>query len=77
MANFPVDVSSLIKKLREAMGLTQEELAREIGVSFATVNSWENGKRTPQPFLFRRLLEMEQELAGSKDKKSRTKKSSR
>jgi len=26
------------------------------------VNHWENGKRTPQPFLAKRLLEMKHEL---------------
>lgn len=36
-----------IKKLREGLRLTQEQLAHELGVSFATVNRWENGKRSP------------------------------
>jgi len=26
------------------------------------VNHWENGKRAPQPFLVRRLLELKEEL---------------
>ena len=29
------------------MGISQEELARNLGVSFATVNRWENGKCQP------------------------------
>ena len=29
------------------MGLSQEDLARELGVSFATVNRWENGQAKP------------------------------
>ena len=42
------------------MGLTQERFAQEVGVAFSTVNQWENGHRRPQPYLLKRLLEMEQ-----------------
>lgn len=54
-----VDIPSLVKGLRERLGLTQEQFAREVGVTFSTVNQWENGRRRPQPFLLKRLLEME------------------
>jgi transcriptional regulator with XRE-family HTH domain len=33
-----------LKKERKALGLSQEKLARKLGVSFATVNRWETGK---------------------------------
>lgn len=36
-----------LKKLRQQQGWSQEDLARKIGVSFATVNRWENGKTKP------------------------------
>lgn len=36
-----------IKKLRLKMMLSQEEFAKEIGVSFATVNRRETGKFVP------------------------------
>jgi DNA-binding transcriptional regulator YiaG len=36
-----------IKVLREHLTLTQEVFARILGVSFATVNRWENGKTVP------------------------------
>jgi DNA-binding XRE family transcriptional regulator len=54
----PTDFAVLVHELRDRLGLTQEQLAQEIGVSFSTVNVWENGKRAPLPFLRRRLLEM-------------------
>jgi len=41
------DYSTLIKTVREQLELSQEDLAREIGVSYATVNRWENGKSKP------------------------------
>ncbi len=56
------DVAELVKRLRERMGLTQEQFAREVGVTFSTVNLWENGHRRPQPYLLKRLLEMEASL---------------
>jgi putative transcriptional regulator len=39
--------SAVIKEVRKQLGLSQEGLARELGVSFATVNRWENGKTAP------------------------------
>jgi DNA-binding XRE family transcriptional regulator len=36
-----------IKELREHLQLTQEVFSSILGVSFATVNRWENGKTTP------------------------------
>lgn len=36
-----------IKKLRLSVIMTQEDFAKEIGVSFATVNRWETGKAKP------------------------------
>lgn len=36
-----------IKKIRRKAFLTQEDFAKEIGVSFATVNRWETGKAKP------------------------------
>lgn len=53
-------VASLVRSIRVSRGLTQEALARELGVSFATVNGWENGRHKPIPLLEKRL----QELAG-------------
>ena len=41
--NFP----ELVKEVRRKLGLSQEELAHALGVSFATVNRWENGKTMP------------------------------
>ncbi len=57
-----VEIQALVKRLRERMGLTQEQFAREVGVTFSTVNLWENGHRRPQPYLMKRLFEMEATL---------------
>lgn len=39
--------SKLIKRLRNELNLSQENLARELDVSFATINRWERGKVNP------------------------------
>jgi DNA-binding transcriptional regulator YiaG len=36
-----------VRVLRDQLQLTQEVFARILGVSFATVNRWENGKSEP------------------------------
>ncbi|MBM4273425.1 MAG: helix-turn-helix transcriptional regulator [Deltaproteobacteria bacterium] len=56
------DISILVKSLRRRLALTQEQFAREVGITFSTVNQWENGRRRPQPFLLNRLREMEAAL---------------
>jgi len=47
-----------IRALRRQLGLTQEEFAHEVGVTFATVNRWENGKSKPSRLALRRLATM-------------------
>ena len=42
-----MDYSRDLKKLREKMFLTQTEFGNLLGVSFETVNRWENGKHIP------------------------------
>lgn len=41
-------VGSLLRAIRSALDLTQEQLAEKLGVSFATVNRWEGGTTKPQ-----------------------------
>jgi putative transcriptional regulator len=36
-----------VKSVRKALNISQEGLARELGMSFSTVNRWENGKTEP------------------------------
>lgn len=59
------DIPGLVKELRRVLELTQEQFAQKLGVTYSTVNHWENGKRVPQPFLLRRLLELRGEIAAA------------
>ena len=44
-----------IRKMRKSWGMTQAELAREMGVARETVSRWENGREAPIPSLVRIL----------------------
>jgi DNA-binding transcriptional regulator YiaG len=45
-----------IRNLRKKLGLTQEEFAHAVAVTFSTVNRWENGHAKPSK-LARRAIE--------------------
>ena len=53
-----MEYSSLIKKLRHKLILTQSELADLIKVSFSSVNRWENGKHEPTTKIKRKIVEL-------------------
>ena len=52
-----------VKALREHLGLTQEELARELGTRQQTISEWETGVYQPRG-LSERLLSLVAESAG-------------
>ena len=58
----PEDYPDRVKDLRERLGLTQTRMAERIGVSFATVNRWENGQSRPARLAWRRIADLEAEL---------------
>jgi len=41
------DFPALVKEIRRQLALSQEDLPRELGVSFTTINRWENDKAKP------------------------------
>ena len=52
------EIPALIKALRNHTGLTQEKLAARLGVTFPTVNRWEQGRTRPSPLAIQRIKEM-------------------
>ena len=55
----PPDYGRRIKSLRGVRELTQRQLAELIGVSYASVNRWENGQSRPNRLAWRRIVELE------------------
>ena len=56
------DISKVIRELRTALGLTQENFAAKVGVTYSTVNRWENNKEKPSPLARLRIEELQKEL---------------
>ncbi|MCK4886928.1 MAG: helix-turn-helix transcriptional regulator [Planctomycetes bacterium] len=60
------DIPKIVKKLRTAFGLTQEQFAAKVGVTFSTVNHWENGEGLPFPLAMKQIEELQNKLGQSK-----------
>ena len=49
------DAAEMIRSWRCRLGMTQEELARALGVTLSTLNRWENGHVLPSRLAWREL----------------------
>ena len=56
--NAQTDIPRLVRELRERTGLTQEKFAAKLGVTFPTINRWENGRARPSPLAMQRIEEL-------------------
>jgi len=56
--------SKLVKEIRRQLAISQEDLARQLGVSFATVNRWENGLAAPSKLAMAQLDAFCTKMAG-------------
>lgn len=61
MVNDETDYAALVKTLRRRLGLTQEQFAHRLGVTFASVNRWENGQVKPSPMARQKLEALDQQ----------------
>src|SRR5262245_50552266 len=57
--DIPADYPARIRLLRRHLDLTQTRLASRIGVSFTTVNRWENGQSRPTRLAWQQILDLE------------------
>jgi DNA-binding transcriptional regulator YiaG len=53
------ELARKIRELRSKLGLTQEQFAAKVGVTFSTVNRWESGKSKPSPLAMRQVEELQ------------------
>ena len=51
-----------IADLRRRLNMTQEQFARELGVTVGTVNRWENGRFRPSPLAEKALKKLSTRL---------------
>ena len=60
------DTSKMIRQLRAALGLTQEQFAAKVGVTYSTINRWENSKGKPSPLAMLRIKRIQQKMNRNK-----------
>ena len=61
MSDMPLP--ELLRTLRKRLGgVSQEQLAHRMGVTWSTINRWENGRGEPSPLARRKLDELLQEV---------------
>jgi DNA-binding transcriptional regulator YiaG len=63
------DLSDLVKDIRRHLRLSQEGLADKIGVSFASINRWENGKTIPSKLARKQLNSLREQINNEKLKR--------
>ena len=63
----PGGYSTRVRNVRNRLELTQVKLAERIGVSFATVNRWENGQSKPTRLAWQQILDLEAGLDTSQE----------
>lgn len=60
-----VDAPTLVRQLRQLLGLTQEQFAAEVGVTLVTINRWENNRAKPLPLALKQIKTKLNELKDS------------
>lgn len=55
-----------IKKMRAELHLSQEKLAQLLGVSYTTLNRWENGLAKPSPLAIDKLQQLSKQMKEGK-----------
>jgi putative transcriptional regulator len=56
--NAQADIPRLVRELRGRTGLTQEKFAAKLGVTFPTINRWENGRARPSPLAMKQIEDL-------------------
>ena len=60
-------VGQLVREIRQTLKLTQERFAAQLGVTFPTINRWENGHATPSPLALKQIDTLLNQLSESPD----------
>lgn len=56
------EVAQFIRELRLLTGLTQEQFASSLGVTYPTISRWENGRAKPSPLAMQKLHDVLQQM---------------
>lgn len=56
------EAGKLIRTMRAHVGLTQEQLALHLGVTYSSINRWENGRGNPSPLAIQKIEAMLEQM---------------
>jgi DNA-binding transcriptional regulator YiaG len=62
---FAMQIDEILKTIRKELGISQETLARNLNVSFATLNRWENNRAKPSRLALLQLKEYARQSGAS------------
>lgn len=51
-------MARLVRELRQRTGHSQEKLAAKLGVTFPTINRWENDRAKPSPLALKQIEDL-------------------
>ena len=57
VGGFKMNIDEILKRIRKEMNISQEILARDLNVSYTTINRWENNKSKPSRLAMGRIKE--------------------
>ncbi|NMG18429.1 helix-turn-helix domain-containing protein [Brasilonema bromeliae] len=60
-----LEIAALIRETRQLLHLSQAELAAKLGVSFHSVNRWENRRTRPLPLARKQISTLLHQLGDS------------
>lgn len=61
------ELAKLVRETRHHLQLSQVEFAARLGVSFQSVNRWENGRTKPLPVALKQIEALLQEMSHSSE----------
>jgi transcriptional regulator with XRE-family HTH domain len=61
----PLELANLIREMRQRLDLSQAKLAAKLGVSFQSVNRWENGRTKPLPLALKQIEQLLYQMGDS------------
>lgn len=58
----PLELADLVRETRQRLDLSQAQFAAKIGVSFQSVNRWENKRTKPLPLALKQIEQLLQQM---------------
>jgi DNA-binding transcriptional regulator YiaG len=62
-----MELDEILKSIRKELNISQEQFARDLNVSFTTLNRWENSRTTPSRLAKMRIIDYCNEKGISKE----------